>query len=93
LLNLYGTHKYMANKVEDCLQDLRYSIIYIYIYTQKKVLVSGYKDPLHNYLSRKRKAKEEKNTLADHRVIIHGLFTLLYLWDGGGRSKVPFEIV
>ena len=57
------------------------------------MLVSGYKDPLHNYLSRKRKAKEEKNTLADHRVIIHGLFTLLYLWDGGGRSKVPFEIV
>lgn len=79
----------MANKVEDCLQDLRYSIIY----TQKKVLVSGYKDPLNNYLSRKRRAKEQKDTVADHRVIIHGLFMLLYLWDGGGRSKVPFEIV
>ena len=59
----------MADKVEDCLQDLRYSIIYIYIYiyTQKKVLVSGYKDPLHNYLSRKRKAKEEKNKLVDQK--------------------------
>jgi hypothetical protein len=52
----------MANKVEDCLQDCG-----IYIYTQKKLLVSGYKDLLHNYLSRKRKAKEEKNRLADQK--------------------------
>jgi len=56
----------MANKVEDCLQDCGV-YIYIYIYTQKKLLVSGYKDLLHNYLSRKRKAKEEKNRLADQK--------------------------